>query len=86
VGVADAVGIRHWALVVAVFGQKRTPRPPKYIFHKEGDFAAFAKLLREAGERTDVRLLAYCLMSNHFHLLLVPHPGRRAPFDGASLY
>jgi putative transposase len=42
------------------------------VFHKEGDFAAFAKLLREAGERTDVRLLAYCLMPNHFHLLLWP--------------
>jgi len=42
------------------------------IFHKDGDFAAFVKLLREAGERTPVRLLAYCLMPNHFHLALWP--------------
>jgi putative transposase len=42
------------------------------VFHKEADFAAFAKLLCEAGERTDVRLLAYCLLGNHFHLLLWP--------------
>jgi putative transposase len=42
------------------------------VFHKEGDFAAFANLLREAGERIDVRLLAYCLLGNHFHLLLWP--------------
>jgi REP-associated tyrosine transposase len=42
------------------------------VFHKEGDFAAFANLLREAGERIDVRLLAYCLLPNHFHLLLWP--------------
>ena len=42
------------------------------VFRKEGDFAAFAHLLREAGERSDVRLLAYCLLSNHFHLLLWP--------------
>jgi putative transposase len=42
------------------------------VFHKEGDFAAFAKLLREAGERTEVRLLGWCLLSNHFHLLLWP--------------
>ena len=42
------------------------------VFHKEADFAAFGKLLREAGERIDVRLLAYCLLSNHFHLLLWP--------------
>src|SRR5262245_36763405 len=42
------------------------------IFHKDGHFAAFVKLLREAGERTPVRLLAYCLMPNHFHLALWP--------------
>jgi putative transposase len=42
------------------------------VFHKGGDFAAFVQLLREAGERTPVRLLAYCLMPNHFHLALWP--------------
>jgi putative transposase len=42
------------------------------VFHKNGDFAAFVKLLREAGERTPVRLLAYCVMPNHFHLALWP--------------
>jgi putative transposase len=30
------------------------------IFHKEGDFASLVQLLRQAGERTPVRLLAYC--------------------------
>jgi putative transposase len=42
------------------------------IFHKNGDYAAFIKLLRQAGERTPMRLLAYCLMPNHFHLALWP--------------
>jgi len=42
------------------------------VFHKEGDYAAFLKLLGEAGERVDVRLLAFCLMPNHFHLALWP--------------
>jgi putative transposase len=42
------------------------------IFHKDGDFAAFIKLLRQAGERTPVRLLGYCLMPSHFHLALWP--------------
>jgi putative transposase len=42
------------------------------IFHKDGDFRAFVKLLREAGARTPVRLLSYCLMPNHFHLALWP--------------
>src|SRR5439155_13009534 len=47
------------------------------VFHKDGDFAAFVTLLRQAGERTPVRLLAYCLMPNHFHLVVWP------PADGA---
>src|SRR5438270_4693706 len=38
------------------------------VFHQDGDFAAFRKLLAEAGQRTRMRLLAYCLMPNHFHL------------------
>jgi putative transposase len=42
------------------------------VFHKDGDFAAFVTLLRQAGERTSTRLLAYCLMPNHFHLALWP--------------
>jgi putative transposase len=31
------------------------------VFRKDRDFAAFIKLLCQAGERVDVRLLAYCL-------------------------
>src|SRR5579871_6302201 len=42
------------------------------VFHKDGDFAAFVKRLRRAGERVPVRLLAYCLLPNHFHLVLWP--------------
>jgi putative transposase len=40
------------------------------LFNKDGDFAAFIQLLRQAGKRAPVRLLAYCLMPNHFHLTL----------------
>jgi len=42
------------------------------VFHKEGDFDAFRRLLGEAAARADMRLLAYCLMPNHFHLALWP--------------
>jgi putative transposase len=42
------------------------------VFHREGDVAAFLKLMTEAAERTPVRLLAYCLLPNHFHLVLWP--------------
>ena len=45
------------------------------VFHKPADFAAFVKLIGEAKERYPVKLLAYCLMSNHFHLLVKPAEG-----------
>jgi putative transposase len=42
------------------------------VFHKDDDYAAFLKLLREANDRVPMRLLAWCLMPNHFHLVLWP--------------
>ena len=42
------------------------------IFEDEGDYRAFEALLRETGERLKLRLLAYCLMPNHWHLVLWP--------------
>ena len=45
------------------------------IFHKDRDFEAFVHLMYEAKERFDVRILAYCLMPNHFHMVLLPERG-----------
>lgn len=42
------------------------------VFHKPGDYAAFLALLTEANERLSMRLVAYCLMPNHFHLVAWP--------------
>jgi len=42
------------------------------VFHADGDYRYFVDLLGEAVARHDMRLLAYCLMPNHFHLLLWP--------------
>jgi putative transposase len=42
------------------------------IFGKPGDYAAFIKILEEGRQRTGMRILAYCLMSNHWHLILWP--------------
>lgn len=42
------------------------------LFHKGADFAAFEKVLGEALERSPVDLLTYCLMGNHWHLVMRP--------------
>jgi putative transposase len=42
------------------------------IFASEQDFAAFEAILAEALRRYRVKLLGYCLMHNHWHLLLLP--------------
>jgi putative transposase len=42
------------------------------IFEDLGDFTAFERILAEAATRYVMWLLAYCLMPNHFHLLLWP--------------
>ena len=42
------------------------------IFEDAWDFAAFEQVLSQAVERTQTRLLAYCLMPNHWHLLVWP--------------
>jgi putative transposase len=42
------------------------------LFRKAADFAAMERVMEEAVERTGIRILAYCLMSNHWHFLLWP--------------
>ena len=42
------------------------------LFHKDGDYAAFVRLLGEVREAVAVRVLAWCLMPNHWHLVLWP--------------
>lgn len=45
------------------------------VFHKDQDYHAFVNLLGEACERKPVALLAFCLLPNHFHLLVKPNSG-----------
>lgn len=40
------------------------------IFRKSGDFIAFENILAVALPRFDMRLCGYCIMGNHWHLLL----------------
>ena len=42
------------------------------LFEKEADYIAFEKVLEETWERTGIRILSYCVMPNHWHLLLWP--------------
>ena len=42
------------------------------LFHTDADAAAFLRVLAEAKRLVPLRLLAYCLMSNHWHLVLQP--------------
>lgn len=42
------------------------------IFESEEDYAAFEQILSEAVERFQMRLLGYCIMPNHWHLVVHP--------------
>ena len=43
------------------------------LFHKQADYEAFGRILAEALQHVPgMRLCAYCLMPNHWHLLLWP--------------
>ena len=43
------------------------------MFNTEKEYKHFESLLTEAKELTDMRILAYCVMPNHWHLVLFPH-------------
>jgi putative transposase len=53
------------------------------IFEKDEDYEAFERILEQAVERTEARLLSYCLMPNHWHLVVCPpRDGDLSKFTG----
>ncbi len=40
------------------------------IFHGDDYFIAFLSILEQAHQRFGLQVLSYCLMSNHYHLLV----------------
>jgi len=42
------------------------------VFHKDEDLEAFVRVMGEASIRVPIRVVAYGLMTNHFHLVLRP--------------
>ena len=43
------------------------------IFSKDQDYEAFERVLAQAVEKYEMRLISYCLMPNHWHLVVWPH-------------
>ncbi len=60
----------------------------KRLFHDESYFHAFLDTLSEADERFGLQIHAYCLMSNHYHLLVKTPRGnlQRAMRHIGSIY
>ena len=62
---------------VTPWGNKPTPpkqlrlrRPGRQdVFFADGDRECYMELLREHAERYGLRIMAYCLMTNHVHLV-----------------
>lgn len=42
------------------------------LFEKEGDYAAFERIIGESLDLQPMRICAYCLMPNHWHFVLWP--------------
>jgi putative transposase len=45
------------------------------VFHKGKDYEAFIGIMEEAKVNYSVKVFAYCLMPNHFHMVLMPDKG-----------
>ena len=59
------------------------------IFQDDDDRREYLHLLRQQGDRHGLRFLAYCLMSNHVHFVVVPEKTdslARAIGEGHRLY
>src|SRR3989344_4392032 len=53
------------------------------IFDEPADYALFESILEEGVEHFNMRILSYCLMPNHWHLVLYPRKdGDLAAFMG----
>ena len=43
------------------------------VFHKDQDYIEFTRYMMEIKFHFSISIFAYCLMPNHFHLVLMPH-------------
>ena len=49
------------------------------IFQKEEDYLAFERVVEEALEQVSMRMLAYAVMPNHWHMVLWPDEDNQLP-------
>ncbi len=42
------------------------------VFHKEQDYRTFIGLMRESQAKHPLEIFAYCIMPNHFHIVMRP--------------
>ena len=50
------------------------------IFEKDQDYKAFERVIAETARTRSVRILAYCIMPNHWHMVLWPRDGELGKF------
>ena len=43
-----------------------------HMFRKDADFEAFERVMVEAHQRQPIRILSYCVLSNHWHFVVWP--------------
>ena len=63
---------RRLSLAAPYFHVAQPQRGRTALFLKPLDYRAFLNVLREGLERYPVQLLAYCVLPNHWHLVLEP--------------
>ena len=73
--------VPHYPHHITQRGNRRQP-----VFFSDHDYQAYKSLLANACEVAQCKVLAYCLMPNHVHLVVVPETedGLRKLFAGSS--
>jgi putative transposase len=49
------------------------------LFDQRADYESFLRVVAEGRRRTGIRILAYCVMPNHFHLVVWPRKRGQLP-------
>ncbi len=66
------IGAYHHVMNRGINGEK--------IFNDDNLKSVFLKMLKEKSKKLKIRLFAYCIMDNHFHLVLENSSGRMSDF------